>query len=226
MQFEKIVEGLWSVHHVVKNGFELRMMIARLDDGTTLVSSPLPGMKDAHHAELLAIGTPSVILASNHFHNLGLADFIERYPDAQVICAAGAKTRLEKKTPFTFGGLDGVALPSWLSLVEPPGLKGGETWLVARRDGACVWAVCDAIFNLPRHPSGAFGLITRLGGSATGLRISRLFKIGLLGDKAAYREWLLEQIESAPPTVLLPAHGTAWDVDTAVLTDLVRRRLG
>lgn len=226
MKWEPVVEGLWSGQKVMRNGFSLRSMAARLDDGTTLVASPLPGLDDAAHDALLAIGRPSIVLAPNHFHTLGLADFAARYPDARVVCAAGAVPRLKKKTPHAFDDVTTVTPPAWLELISPPGLKGGETWLVATRGDQRIWAVCDAFFNLPRHPSGPFGLITRLGGSAPGLRISGLFKMAGVADKAAWRDWLLAQIEAAPPTLLLPAHGDAWPVDPAALIALIRRRLG
>lgn len=222
---EHVADRLWSAHRVTRNGFELRCLIARLADGSTLVASPLPTMDDATCAAIEAIGPPTVVLASNHFHTLGVAPFRARYPTMRVICADGARARLEKKTGLEYADLGSLALPDGLEVVAPPGLKGGETWLIATGGGQRVWGVCDAFFNLPAHPRGAFGLVTRLGGSAPGLRISRLFKLAGVADKAAWRDWLLARIEAAPPTAIVPAHGRVWAGDVADLSALVRARL-
>lgn len=61
---------------------------------------------------------------------------------------------------------------------------------------------------------------------APGLSISATFK-WMLKDRAAYRDWLLAQIEREKPTVLIPSHGQIINDANlpARLADLVRARL-
>jgi hypothetical protein len=67
-------------------------------------------------------------------------------------------------------GLERLAerLPAGARLVEPPGTRLGETWLVVDGQDGPVWIVCDAFFNVPRHPRGFIGLFARLFGLSAG----------------------------------------------------------
>jgi hypothetical protein len=59
------------------------------------------------------------------------------------------------------------------------------------------------------------------------LRIGRTFTGIHIGDKTAYREWLLAELEADPPNILVPGHGAILETDDLPdrLTALAKRRL-
>jgi hypothetical protein len=108
----------------------------------------------------------------------------------------------------------------WL---EPPGISSGEIFV----DAEGTWIVCDAFFNEPDPGTGFMGFGLRLSGTIPGLRIGQTWKFLQLADRATYKAFVLERLESAPPSGLIMAHGDpirGADVG-ARLADLVRGRL-
>lgn len=211
-------------------GWMLGTSALRLRDGTSLVYSPTRLLPAAAHEAVLQVGRPSVLLAPNHYHYLGLSEFRERYPEATCICSDQARPRLARKSPqVTFGSLAEVAerLPEGAAFLEPPGTRNGEVWLTVDGADGPIWLICDAFFNVPRHPRGFIGLFCRLTGTTPGLRIGLTWKLLALRDRHRYADWLLARLHETPPTALIPCHGNpAGGTDLAArLISLVERRL-
>ncbi|MCK6573583.1 hypothetical protein L6V77_21085 [Myxococcota bacterium] len=181
-----------------------------LRDGGSVVYNPTRLLPPAAHEAILAVGRPQILLAPNHYHHKGLSEFSERYPGVIAVCSEAARPRLTRQTPVPLLGLDRLAdrLPTGARLLEPPGTRLGETWLVVDGQDGPVWIVCDAFFNVPRHPRGTIGLFARLFGLSAGLRIGTTWKFVGLRDRARYAEWVLARLHEAPPAVLVPAHGS------------------
>jgi hypothetical protein len=90
-------EGVWCAERVGPGGVPLRAVAWRLGDGGLAIYSPLRGLGDDAHRELEGLGAPKVLLAPNHFHNLGLAEHVARYPNATIFGAATALPRLGRR---------------------------------------------------------------------------------------------------------------------------------
>ncbi len=202
----------------------------RLVDGSLAVLSAPPSPGEGEVAELEALGQPSVLLAPNHYHNLGLRGFVERYPSALAVSTAKARPRLLAKTGVATKGIEALAerLPPGVRVLVPPGTRQGEAWLRFATPTGVAWLVTDAFFNvtpLPQNPFGWFLWLTR---GAPGLRIGGTFLAVGLADRREYYPWLAEQLLVDQPTTLLTAHGEAsrdpelW----RELGEIARGRLG
>ena len=197
-----------------------RMAAIGIGDGGLLIVSPGVPMSDAGWEALARLGTPRFLLAPNHFHNAGLAAWQARFPEAKIVAHPRALPRLRKKLPgLTIADLAPLvaALPTDIRVFSPPMAKQGETWVSIATQHGVAWFVTDALVNEERL-RGAMGLFMRLMGFRTGLMTNPFFKRLFLSDKAAYKAWMLAELERDRPTLFVPAHG-------AVLrgTDLVDR---
>ncbi|WP_141731687.1 hypothetical protein [Oligoflexus tunisiensis] len=198
----------WSESH--SNFFDLRMVALRLDHGKLLVYSPLPLKKDEDFRKLDELGEVAVVLAPNIYHNLGIKPFRQRYPKVQLLASSSAIPRLRKVTGETFATPDSIAalLPSAVAIVEPHGLKNGEVWMSIRGpNGEGILVVGDAYFNMSAPKGRLFHAVLRLTGAGPGFRVSRVFHMIGIQDRAAYRAWLDQLMKFVRPKVLIPCHG-------------------
>ena len=204
--------GVWTHTKHTSKGLPLVTVVVRGKEGALIVYSPTRGLGDDVHEELLKHGTPTVLVAPNHYHHLGLSEYIERYPNAITVCSDIARPRLLKQAP----NIDFLPLASMktflnaqTSLIEPPATKGGEIWLMMHHGDDRLWIVGDAWFNLPEHPSGIFGVLCRILGVSRGLRVGRTWFWFQVRDPRAYRSWVTSTLSSNPPTRLVCLHGDA-----------------
>lgn len=189
----------------------IRMVAVGLRDGGLCVVSPGAELEQARFAALERWGRPRFLLAPNHFHHLGIGAWKQRYPDAIVVAHARARRRLQKKVlgaEIEDIALLEAALAQGMRVFGPPMAKQGETWLSVRTKHGVAWFVTDAIMNEPRLPGGALGLLLHVLGFRTGLHTNPFFKRVFLDSKAAYKEWLLQELAREPPDIFIPSHGT------------------
>jgi hypothetical protein len=148
---------------------------------------------------------------------MGLAEWKERYPEAEVFAPAQSIARVQRQS-----GVQGIrpveqahaiAGPH-LDLVDMPHYKTGEVLIRIATAQGLVWYVTDIIMNmpaLPHHPIARF--VFKLTGSAPGLRFNNVAPIFMVKDKAALRRWLIAEATEKPPRWLIPAHGDIVDLD-------------
>lgn len=187
-----------------------RMAVVGLGGGGLLVVSPGVPVSEAGWERLSKWGTPRFLLAPNHFHNAGIAAWKARFPEATVVAHPRAQARLRKKAPgVAIEGLAALeaALPKGVRVFGPPMAKQGETWVSVETKEGKGWFVTDAIVNEDRLPGGATGVFMRLMGFRTGLLTNPFFKRIFLADKAAYKAWMVAEIERDSPTLFVPGHG-------------------
>ena len=204
------------------SGWGWNTVAVRLRDESLLVTSPTSDMSDSAHAELKQIGLPRFLLVSNHYHTLGVDDFVSRYPSVRVLCSKVAKQRLTHKLQNPLRHLDTAQeyLPSELQILEPAGTKTGEVWLELQKNNAYAWVVADAFFNLFNHPRGLMNLPARLTQVTAGLQLGKTFRWLAIRDRTAYKHWFERAVTRATPMLLVPAHG-----DVLQDTELARRLL-
>lgn len=207
--WQRVAGALWSIERRTPEGWSLRSVAVGLGDGGVLVAGPLRNLPEAAHAELAGIGRPTLLLAPNHFHHLGLPEHVARYPDAVAVASAAARPRLRRQTGRALASLDvaRARLPPGVELLEPPGLANGEVWLRVATSEGVVLCVTDAFFHVPEQPRGLVGALLRLTGTTPGLRLGATFRALAVADCRAYLEWLRVELGARRPTVLVPAHG-------------------
>jgi hypothetical protein len=187
--------GLWSAQRG-----DLRCTAVRLRDGSLCLYSPVLGLGDIARESLASLGEVSILLAPNHYHNKGLAEYAEAFPNAKLVSSEGARPRLESQTGLSFEGLHQLdsRLPDDWNSALPDGLKTGEVWLALGTPEGLFWIVCDAF----KGPSGKAGSVSS--------------QIGMLGtfptfgikDKTTYKAWVEAKLKATPPKVVVPCHGS------------------
>lgn len=217
--------GLWSVALRKDSGWNVRTTVLRLNDDSLALISPTQGLQE----EIAKLGTPSILLAPNYFHHMGVSGFMEKWPEAKAIASEGAIPRLKKKSDVeSFGELQLLRekLPGHAQLLEAPGLKNGEVMLRVETDKGIAWAVSDAFFNMADHVSGMMGVVVRLTGTSKGLRIGKTFTKLAVADRTLYGDWMRKQLEADKPSILIPGHGEVLSENaTEKIDELLRTRL-
>jgi len=191
------IEGLENLF--VAEGGNLRCTAIRLTDGGLCLFSPVNGLGDDAPGSLARLGDVRVLLAPNHYHNNGLAQYFKRFPTALLCASEAARPRLEKVTGLKLQTLDDVrtALPTNVACLQPLGLKNGEIWLRAVGSNHTAWIVADAFCG----PKGRADL------PATEPALLSTFPRFGIGDRVRYLDWATKQISTDDPTMLVPCHG-------------------
>lgn len=218
--WEKVDEGVWRWEKTPKNGFVLNTLAVELGGGELGIVSPSRRLGDEAHEALREIGRPTLLIAPNHFHWLGLAEWHERYSGIRIVASHAAKPRVEDKTKLKIDIAEGT-IGDGVQTVVPPGTKNGELWV--RRGDALI--VGDAWFNAPT-PEGTFGFVFRALRVTPGLQVSRTWTTLGLSNKRAYRDFVVQSIGDSRPDMIVPCHGeplTGAAVEEAI--EMVKERV-
>lgn len=200
---------LWSYE------FKTRFLTARtvalkLPSGDFLIVSPGEANVISFREHFGQEARVRFMLAPNSYHNMGIASWREQFPQAVLVAHKDAQPRLLKKG---FGPIEDCAaartdLPRNAEIIEAPGTRIGETWLVLRTAAGAIWCTCDAFFNFAkvsrRWYLQAYAKIMK---SAPGLKMSGLFTNAGVHDKRLFKNFALERLGIDKPNVLVPAHG-------------------
>lgn len=186
---EKLSERVWRVEGELP-GMPLKrvMTVAKRADGGLVVHNGIP-LGDAEMSQLAAWGPVRVIVVPNGYHRLDAKVFAERFPEARVICPAGARKKVEEVVAVagTYREEAGDANVQFETL---EGTRESEGAMIVRDGGGVTLVLNDVVFNMP-HQSGFSGFVLRhVTGSSGGPRISRIARWFLARDKAALREHL------------------------------------
>jgi hypothetical protein len=180
------------------------------DDGFVVVSPPC-NAPESTYAELEKRGKVRALVASNAFHNMGIAPWKARFPDAKVYAPAQAVARVKKKSGVSdIEPLAEAAAVSGadLELIDMPHYKTGEVLVRLKHGAHVVWYVTDVIMNMPAlPPKFPFKQIFKWTGSAPGLRPNGVASKFMIKDKSSLYRWLRAETDKLPPTVLVASHG-------------------
>lgn len=196
LPIEKLESNLWRVQGTMENMALKRVMtLVRLDDGRIVVHSAI-SLDEASMAEIEAWGRPAILLVPNGFHRLDAPAWVARYPDIEVRAPKGSRKKIEEVVPVDadYEGFDGGAN---LTLEILEGLAKVEGVLTVRSAAGTTLVFNDAVFNMP-HGHGAAGLFFRYVTRSTGgPRVSRLFRLFAVKDRAAFAAHL-DRLASTP----------------------------
>jgi hypothetical protein len=202
---EKLAENVWRVEGDLE-GMPLKrvMTVAKLANGEVVIHNAM-ALEDAAMKEIEDWGPVRHIVVPNGFHRLDAPVYAERYPDARVYCPAGARAKVEEvvKVSATYDGFPG---DETVSLETLDGTKGGEGVMrVTSKDGVTL-VFNDAIFNMP-HFGGFSGFVFKhLTQSSGGPRVSRISKLFLVKDKAAFKAHLGRLAETKGLSRVIVSH--------------------
>ena len=214
---EKRDDNLWSVSGSLP-GMSLKrvMTVVRLDNGRLVIHSAV-ALDDDAMAEIEAWGRPGFLLVPNAYHRLDAPAYAERYPDLKVLCPRGSRKKIEAVVRVD-GDYDAFPEDSKVELRYLDGLREVEGVMIVRSDGGSTLVFNDAVFNMP-HGEGIPGFIFRhLTASTGGPRVTRLFRMLAVKDKAAFKADL-ERLADTPglKRIIVSHHRTIVDEPAAVL---------
>jgi len=221
--------GLLTVEgeiHMPLGNFPRRMTVVALASGGTAIWSPI-ALREEDMRRIEVLGAPEWLVVPGVAHRLDARIWKDRYPNAKVLCAPGAREKVEEAVPVDATS-DPFGDPDVLFQVVP-GAKDREAALLVRRSGCLTLVVNDLIANV-RHPHGVGAhVMARIFGF--GVKQPRMPRVGkqlFLDDASAlahrFREWAAmeglariipshgEVIDEAVPTLLRVAE----DIDTNV----------
>jgi hypothetical protein len=194
-------------------------------NGGLIVVSPPCGVDTNVMDDLTPYGPVRALVASNAFHLMGLPEWKARFPDAGLYAPAQSIARVEKKTKLSgirpLSEAQEVA-GSAVELIDMPHYKTGEVLVKVKTDRGLVWYVTDIVMNLPELPKHIVGkLVFSLTRSGPGLKLNNLAPMFMVRDKKALKRWLASEVDRAPPSWVIFAHGAP--VDTAERRQEFRR---
>ena len=224
---EVLAPGLWQVSGSLgKSPLPRNMVVWRSPTGGLLIHSGVCLDEEAM-AELEALGEVRWIVVPCPLHRADAAPYRERYPEAQLLCPAVAREKVEEVVSVD-ATMEEVLPQLGVVLHVPEGLKPFELHLeLPLEGGAKALVVTDALFNLgPRPPRGFGGFMLKVMGSVGPLGISRLGRFLLLKERARFKAYLERLAEIPELTVLSVAHGEAVIGDVATALKGAAQRLG
>jgi hypothetical protein len=181
-----------------------------------IVSAPIGPGAAAAMDEAASWGEVRALVAPNAFHNMGVAPWKQRFPQARVFAPAQSLARVAQKSGVAgvepLGNAAGI-LGGELELVDIPHYKTGEALVRVRTAEGTIWSLADAVFNLPVLPPNPVAkLVFWASGSAPGLRVNRIAPLFMVRDRKAQRGWLRQQAEKDVPRWFIPGHGDIVDL--------------
>lgn len=186
---EQLAENLWWVQgDVPRMPIKRNMVVVRRTDGSLLVHNAI-ALREVEQAQLEALGTPAILIVPNGFHRLDAPAYKARYPRLRVFAPAGARTKIESVLPVD-GTYADFPADEATRVEHLGGVREAEGALVvSSKDGTTV-VVNDAVFNMD-PPRGTLSRIAMtVLNNAGGPRVSRLTKLLLVKDRAAFRATL------------------------------------
>ncbi len=191
------INGLEGVY--MARAGKLNCFALRLRDGGLCLYSPVSGMSADARDQLDQMGGVTALLAPNHYHNKGLQEHVDAYPDASLVCTTAAEPRLRKITGLSFAPLGELSahLADGYAFLEPDGVKTGEVW-VQIKGSENAWIVTDA-FSADLHPIGEY--------AAAPILLGTFQKYGVR-DAERFKSSTLRMLDACAPTLLLSCHGS------------------
>jgi len=184
---EKLDNNIWCVTGSLP-GMSLKrvMTLVRLDDSRLVIHSAV-ALDEGAMAEIEAWGRPAILLVPNAYHRFDAPAYLARYPDLEVYCPRGSRKKVEEVVRV-HGSYDDFPENPTIALDHLDGVRNVEGVMRVRSSSGSTLVFNDAVFNMP-HGRGVPGFIFRyITGSTGEPRVTRLFRMMAVKDKAAFRD--------------------------------------
>jgi hypothetical protein len=206
-------DNLWHVEGTLpKMSMKRRMCVAKMSDGRLVIHSAV-ALSDEGMAALDALGPVGFILVPNAFHRMDAQAYKERYPDARLLCPAGARKKVEDVVAVD-GTYEEFPDDESVKLRHLDGLNEAEGVMSVSDEHGTSLVFNDTLFNLP-HGKGFGGLMLRALGSSGGPKVTRLMRMFVLKDKKALAADLGALADTPSLIRWIPAHGAPVDQGAA-----------
>jgi len=218
---EKLTDHLWRVEGTLpKIDMKRVMTIGKRADGTLVIHNGI-ALGEAEMAQIDAWGKVTTIVVPNGFHRLDAKVFADRYPEARVLCPAGAKAKVEQVVNVG-GSYEDLPADGVLELQHLDGTKQREGVMVVRSGKDTSLVFNDAVFNMPHLPGFTGFVLRRITGSTGGPRVSRIAKMFVVADKPAFRAHV-EKLADLPglARVVVSHHNTITEDPAGTLKRVV-----
>jgi hypothetical protein len=201
--------NLWTVEGKVPGGpITRRMSIVRRGDGTLVFYHPVP-LAEPQLAEVLAWGRPAQLVVGHAAHGLDAIPFARRL-GVGIFGPRANEAQLRARFPLA-GLLEDLPKDPDVAFEPVAGSKSGEPVEVVRSGGRVSLVFCDAI----QAHGDSQPLLFRLLGFKGGPRVTPLFKLAFMKDRAALKAHLAK-LAALPGLVrLVPCHGFIEEGDAA-----------
>lgn len=204
-ELRQLADRLWAVEgSLPRLPIPRTMFVYRLDEGGLLVWSSV-ALDDAGMAQLEALGPVELIVVPNQFHRMQARAYLERYPQARVLCPAAAREHVAKEVAV-HATVEEELPQHGITFHADAGIKPSEVVYEFPVEGGAALVFCDALFNLP-HGRGLKGLLVRLIGSSGFFGVTRIGRLFVLADRQRFKQWLLQQSARKDLVLLGVAHG-------------------
>jgi len=200
------------------------MTLARRADGGVTVHNAVP-LDDASMKRIDAWGPVTAIIVPNGYHRLDAPVFKQRYPEARVYCPAGARRAVKEVVPVD-GTYDDYPADEAVSFADLDGTAAKEGVMMVRSGEEVTLVFNDAIFNMA-HFGGFTGFVFKhLTRSTGGPRVTRVGKLFMVEDAAAFRAHL-ERLAATPGLArVIVSHGDMVTDDPAGMVRAAAATLG
>lgn len=190
-------------------------------EGGLIVASPPYRAADSAFNELASHGPVRALIATNAFHHMGIPEWKERFPDAEIYAPAQSIARVEGKTKLhgilPVGRANGIAGPH-LEFVDMPFYRTGEALIKIRTGRGLAWHVTDIILNITELPKPwLIRFLFKISGSGPGLCYNNIGPRFMVRDLPALKKWLAEEYAKDRPRWLSVSHGEIADLDATPL---------
>lgn len=134
------------------------MAIYRIPNSSRLVVFNGVAVTEPTVQEILALGTPTVLVVPNSMHREDAAVWKDRFPDLTVVCPNAALEAARQVVPVNMTTQELIKLPEWSQWLDAKEIAGWapfETILMceleddAATDGKKAMLVADLLFTLP-----------------------------------------------------------------------------
>jgi hypothetical protein len=205
-RLQQIEDSILIVTGTVKmpiGTFERRMSVVRLSDGALVLYSPV-ALDEEQMRQIESFGRPAFLIVPGRHHRMDVKPFKDRYPDAKVITASGARADVEEVVRVDATDVE-FPDPS-VRFCVVPGTGQDEAALVISGPSGTTLILNDILANV-QNATGVDGVIARLFGFAGDKpQIPLPEKLGVIDDRKAlaaqFRAWAV-----LPIKCLLMSHG-------------------
>jgi hypothetical protein len=178
------------------------MTVARLAAGGLVVHSPI-ALEPAAMATLDSLGDVAFIVVPNAQHRLDASSYAVRYPAARVLAPQGGRAKIEKLVAVH--GSVGDLSDRDVVLEHVAGTRDGEALMTVRSGGRTSLVFTDTVFNMP-HRTGVSGWVLKhITQSSGGPKVSRLAKLLMISDAAAFAAQL-DALAAQPIARVIVSH--------------------